>query len=81
LERWIKGSAILGCVGCLVGHLFMFLVGGKTPDQSVHLNLTTTNLVSSGIKRANSGAMRLNFTQFVFCFAFIPIFTASAELA
>ncbi|MDZ0076280.1 hypothetical protein M2R54_25715, partial [Klebsiella pneumoniae] len=30
------------CVGCLVGHLFMFLVGGKTPDQSVHLNLTTT---------------------------------------
>ncbi|WP_204359925.1 hypothetical protein, partial [Klebsiella pneumoniae] len=29
-------------VGCLVGHLFMFLVGGKTPDQSVHLNLTTT---------------------------------------
>ncbi|MFM4022505.1 hypothetical protein, partial [Klebsiella variicola] len=37
-----KGSAILGCVGCLVGHLFMFLVGGKTPDQSVHLNLTTT---------------------------------------
>ncbi|MCJ4647483.1 hypothetical protein LNV94_28885, partial [Klebsiella pneumoniae] len=25
-----------------VGHLFMFLVGGKTPDQSVHLNLTTT---------------------------------------
>ncbi|MCL3210540.1 hypothetical protein L6P16_11775, partial [Klebsiella pneumoniae] len=39
---WIKGSAILGCVGCLVGHLFMFLVGGKTPDQSVHLNLTTT---------------------------------------
>ncbi|MEI0131954.1 hypothetical protein R1M29_13235, partial [Klebsiella sp. 91194] len=24
------------------GHLFMFLVGGKTPDQSVHLNLTTT---------------------------------------
>ncbi|MCL2947442.1 hypothetical protein L6P48_12160, partial [Klebsiella pneumoniae] len=44
LERWIKGSAILGCVGCLVGHLFMFLVGGKTPDQSVHLNLTTTSL-------------------------------------
>ncbi|WP_227665493.1 hypothetical protein, partial [Klebsiella pneumoniae] len=43
LERWIKGSAILGCVGCLVGHLFMFLVGGKTPDQSVHLNLTTTH--------------------------------------
>ncbi|MHB7347512.1 hypothetical protein ACYCKU_23965, partial [Klebsiella pneumoniae] len=48
------GSAILGCVGCLVGHLFMFLVGGKTPDQSVHLNLTTTvagrqqRLVSSG---------------------------------
>ncbi|MGT3604587.1 hypothetical protein ACVQH3_22455, partial [Klebsiella pneumoniae] len=31
------------CVGCLVGHLFMFLVGGKTPDQSVHLNLTTTS--------------------------------------
>ncbi|MDG0714519.1 hypothetical protein, partial [Klebsiella pneumoniae] len=46
LERWIKGSAILGCVGCLVGHLFMFLVGGKTPDQSVHLNLTTTVLSS-----------------------------------
>ncbi|WP_176719072.1 hypothetical protein, partial [Klebsiella pneumoniae] len=45
LERWIKGSAILGCVGCLVGHLFMFLVGGKTPDQSVHLNLTTTHIV------------------------------------
>ncbi|MGF8278530.1 hypothetical protein, partial [Klebsiella pneumoniae] len=28
-----------------VGHLFMFLVGGKTPDQSVHLNLTTTELM------------------------------------
>ncbi|MFU8609751.1 hypothetical protein ACNAT4_14815, partial [Klebsiella pneumoniae] len=41
-----KGSAILGCVGCLVGHLFMFLVGGKTPDQSVHLNLTTTLFLS-----------------------------------
>ncbi|MHB7836246.1 hypothetical protein ACYCNC_14860, partial [Klebsiella pneumoniae] len=40
------GSAILGCVGCLVGHLFMFLVGGKTPDQSVHLNLTTTYFTS-----------------------------------
>ncbi|MHC9366957.1 hypothetical protein ACYZFS_27325, partial [Klebsiella pneumoniae] len=49
LERWIKGSAILGCVGCLVGHLFMFLVGGKTPDQSVHLNLTTT-IKTSGYK-------------------------------
>uniref|UniRef100_UPI0031B5CAE8 LysR substrate-binding domain-containing protein n=1 Tax=Klebsiella pneumoniae TaxID=573 RepID=UPI0031B5CAE8 len=36
---------ILGCVGCLVGHLFMFLVGGKTPDQSVHLNLTTTHFL------------------------------------
>ncbi|WP_266099130.1 hypothetical protein, partial [Klebsiella pneumoniae] len=46
LERWIKGSAILGCVGCLVGHLFMFLVGGKTPDQSVHLNLTTTEAIN-----------------------------------
>ncbi|SWT40055.1 Uncharacterised protein [Klebsiella pneumoniae] len=23
----------------------MFLVGGKTPDQSVHLNLTTTSFV------------------------------------
>ncbi len=23
----------------------MFLVGGKTPDQSVHLNLTTTYLI------------------------------------
>ncbi|WP_260852828.1 hypothetical protein, partial [Klebsiella pneumoniae] len=30
-----------------VGHLFMFLVGGKTPDQSVHLNLTTTNIAYS----------------------------------
>ncbi|MDC8821451.1 hypothetical protein PRR79_10360, partial [Klebsiella pneumoniae] len=49
LERWIKGSAILGCVGCLVGHLFMFLVGGKTPDQSVHLNLTTTEYAALGI--------------------------------
>ncbi|WP_414075754.1 hypothetical protein, partial [Staphylococcus aureus] len=39
------------------------------------------NLASSGIKRANNGAMRLNFTHFVFYFAFIPIFTASAELA
>ncbi|MDZ0400727.1 hypothetical protein M2C01_15845, partial [Klebsiella pneumoniae] len=36
------------CVGCLVGHLFMFLVGGKTPDQSVHLNLTTTMLDTRG---------------------------------
>ncbi|MCF0869023.1 alcohol dehydrogenase, partial [Klebsiella pneumoniae] len=44
---WIKGSAILGCVGCLVGHLFMFLVGGKTPDQSVHLNLTTTQVLTA----------------------------------
>ncbi|MHC6774341.1 hypothetical protein ACYAT8_00005, partial [Klebsiella pneumoniae] len=43
-----KGSAILGCVGCLVGHLFMFLVGGKTPDQSVHLNLTTTKSQLAG---------------------------------
>ncbi|MDZ1043615.1 hypothetical protein M2T88_20810, partial [Klebsiella pneumoniae] len=42
------GSAILGCVGCLVGHLFMFLVGGKTPDQSVHLNLTTTLIHHAG---------------------------------
>ncbi|MCJ3940967.1 hypothetical protein LNX18_20105, partial [Klebsiella pneumoniae] len=41
-------SAILGCVGCLVGHLFMFLVGGKTPDQSVHLNLTTTYVPVAG---------------------------------
>ncbi|MEE2124191.1 hypothetical protein PRA96_24710, partial [Klebsiella pneumoniae] len=32
-----------------VGHLFMFLVGGKTPDQSVHLNLTTT-LIVEGFK-------------------------------
>ncbi|WP_212759314.1 hypothetical protein, partial [Klebsiella pneumoniae] len=47
---WIKGSAILGCVGCLVGHLFMFLVGGKTPDQSVHLNLTTTLQLFHGIR-------------------------------
>ncbi|MGN9991338.1 PfkB family carbohydrate kinase, partial [Klebsiella pneumoniae] len=59
LERWIKGSAILGCVGCLVGHLFMFLVGGKTPDQSVHLNLTTTFIIGSddivsGIARLNA---------------------------
>ncbi|WP_222592990.1 hypothetical protein, partial [Klebsiella pneumoniae] len=51
LERWIKGSAILGCVGCLVGHLFMFLVGGKTPDQSVHLNLTTTSLINGDNER------------------------------
>lgn len=35
----------------------MFLVGGKTPDQSVHLNLTTTvsvkrfSLVKSGLLR------------------------------
>ncbi|WP_220423742.1 hypothetical protein, partial [Klebsiella pneumoniae] len=44
-----------GCVGCLVGHLFMFLVGGKTPDQSVHLNLTTTPLPErtlGGVKQA-----------------------------
>ncbi|MDQ6266619.1 malonate decarboxylase subunit alpha, partial [Klebsiella pneumoniae] len=34
-----------------VGHLFMFLVGGKTPDQSVHLNLTTTDL---GIRRSDA---------------------------
>ncbi|MGX3018958.1 hypothetical protein ACWJTY_23395, partial [Klebsiella pneumoniae] len=46
-----KGSAILGCVGCLVGHLFMFLVGGKTPDQSVHLNLTTTHDYANAILR------------------------------
>ncbi|MFU7678644.1 hypothetical protein ACNAPK_26035, partial [Klebsiella pneumoniae] len=45
------GSAILGCVGCLVGHLFMFLVGGKTPDQSVHLNLTTTSAFSAMFRR------------------------------
>ncbi|MCK9955352.1 hypothetical protein KQ917_28340, partial [Klebsiella pneumoniae] len=58
-ERWIKGSAILGCVGCLVGHLFMFLVGGKTPDQSVHLNLTTTVLLGHGDARfAAPGADR-----------------------
>ncbi|WP_230812094.1 Lrp/AsnC ligand binding domain-containing protein, partial [Klebsiella pneumoniae] len=30
-----------------VGHLFMFLVGGKTPDQSVHLNLTTTKYIQA----------------------------------
>ncbi|MDQ6267413.1 hypothetical protein NG721_12855, partial [Klebsiella pneumoniae] len=30
-----------------VGHLFMFLVGGKTPDQSVHLNLTTTKSLAA----------------------------------
>ncbi len=58
LERWIKGSAILGCVGCLVGHLFMFLVGGKTPDQSVHLNLTTTSsfgrLLIRAVESSNS---------------------------
>ncbi|MEH8776368.1 RAQPRD family integrative conjugative element protein, partial [Klebsiella pneumoniae] len=35
-----------------VGHLFMFLVGGKTPDQSVHLNLTTTDIAK--IKRGIS---------------------------
>ncbi|MFY8725846.1 KDGP aldolase, partial [Klebsiella pneumoniae] len=33
-----------------VGHLFMFLVGGKTPDQSVHLNLTTTYFPMGGLK-------------------------------
>ncbi|MGJ4325866.1 hypothetical protein ACP8GO_25400, partial [Klebsiella pneumoniae] len=44
--------AILGCVGCLVGHLFMFLVGGKTPDQSVHLNLTTTESVVEQVRAA-----------------------------
>ncbi|MCF0935163.1 Hpt domain-containing protein, partial [Klebsiella pneumoniae] len=54
---WIKGSAILGCVGCLVGHLFMFLVGGKTPDQSVHLNLTTT-LSRLAVGRASPHATR-----------------------
>ncbi|MDF8314005.1 50S ribosomal protein L9, partial [Klebsiella pneumoniae] len=54
LERWIKGSAILGCVGCLVGHLFMFLVGGKTPDQSVHLNLTTTEARAEQINALES---------------------------
>ncbi|WP_440052236.1 hypothetical protein, partial [Klebsiella pneumoniae] len=37
-----------------VGHLFMFLVGGKTPDQSVHLNLTTTDLRKSFQGRAGS---------------------------
>lgn len=51
-----------------------------TADRPVYCR-QAENLVSSGIKRANSGAMRLNFTQFVFYFAFIPIFTASAELA
>lgn len=51
-----------------------------TTDRPVHRR-QAENLVSSGIKRANSGAMRLNFTHFVFYFAFIPIFTASAELA
>ncbi|WP_259677576.1 tape measure protein, partial [Klebsiella pneumoniae] len=34
-----------------VGHLFMFLVGGKTPDQSVHLNLTTTNTSAEDLTR------------------------------
>ncbi|MGU9518641.1 hypothetical protein ACV3JQ_29000, partial [Klebsiella pneumoniae] len=53
--RWIKGSAILGCVGCLVGHLFMFLVGGKTPDQSVHLNLTTTDPALYAAPRRGGG--------------------------
>ncbi|MGT3604770.1 helix-turn-helix domain-containing protein, partial [Klebsiella pneumoniae] len=43
------------CVGCLVGHLFMFLVGGKTPDQSVHLNLTTTG------KPVNEVALSLGY--------------------
>ncbi|MCL3145787.1 hypothetical protein L6M77_15305, partial [Klebsiella pneumoniae] len=51
-------SAILGCVGCLVGHLFMFLVGGKTPDQSVHLNLTTTMLISAGLECKNGPPWR-----------------------
>ncbi|MCF7043944.1 hypothetical protein L4M24_26270, partial [Klebsiella pneumoniae] len=60
LERWIKGSAILGCVGCLVGHLFMFLVGGKTPDQSVHLNLTTTTA------KDNAQARRKDIANHVF---------------
>ncbi len=27
----------------------MFLVGGKTPDQSVHLNLTTTEYQADGV--------------------------------
>ncbi|MGJ4418649.1 hypothetical protein ACP8S1_24705, partial [Klebsiella pneumoniae] len=53
-----KGSAILGCVGCLVGHLFMFLVGGKTPDQSVHLNLTTTYCAAGEIENiGGNGAL------------------------
>ncbi|WP_404873288.1 phage tail tape measure protein, partial [Klebsiella pneumoniae] len=42
------------CVGCLVGHLFMFLVGGKTPDQSVHLNLTTTEARKEAIAFADT---------------------------
>ncbi|OZQ31158.1 hypothetical protein CIG29_27960, partial [Klebsiella pneumoniae] len=61
LERWIKGSAILGCVGCLVGHLFMFLVGGKTPDQSVHLNLTTTITINKTEEEEAKGEARLYF--------------------
>ncbi len=56
-------------------------LGQPAPRRIAPSIAAAENLVSSGIKRANSGAMRLNFTQFVFCFAFIPIFTASAELA
>ncbi|MGS6066733.1 EF-hand domain-containing protein, partial [Klebsiella pneumoniae] len=64
LERWIKGSAILGCVGCLVGHLFMFLVGGKTPDQSVHLNLTTTRLGNQMRRLDTSGDGKVSRDEF-----------------
>ncbi|MDO2366688.1 hypothetical protein Q2475_28660, partial [Escherichia coli] len=48
-----------------------------TADRPVYCR-QAENLVSSVKKRANIGAIRLNFTHIVFCFAFIPIFTAAA---
>nr|MDW3597451.1 hypothetical protein [Klebsiella pneumoniae] len=50
-----------------VGHLFMFLVGGKTPDQSVHLNLTTTFL--SEAYRAFGDALFLSLAETTIEFA------------
>ncbi|MDQ5168299.1 DUF1524 domain-containing protein [Klebsiella pneumoniae] len=36
----------------------MFLVGGKTPDQSVHLNLTTTSMNSTGLELSQADLIR-----------------------
>ncbi|MEN5861785.1 hypothetical protein ABEK97_12855, partial [Klebsiella pneumoniae] len=51
-----------------VGHLFMFLVGGKTPDQSVHLNLTTTIFLSEAY-RAFGDALFLSLAETTIEFA------------